>query len=148
MKTVLFFQSTTRKSWMQKLSGVHRFAQDRDWFVQVIERFASASNIRRALRTWAPIGCFWIAQCERQAHQTPSSGESRPSISTKTPSCRRRNIRAFCTIPPHLPLWLQRSFCGATANRTPISARARTYTGTRRALDVSRPIRLQSGNIS
>ena len=58
MKTVLFFQSTTRKSWMQKLSGVHRFAQNRDWFVQVIERFASASNIRRALRTWAPIGCL------------------------------------------------------------------------------------------
>jgi DNA-binding LacI/PurR family transcriptional regulator len=58
MKTVLFFQSTTRKSWLQKLSGVHRFAQERDWFVQVVERFATASDIRRALKTWAPIGCL------------------------------------------------------------------------------------------
>ena len=58
MKTVLFFQSTTRKSWLQKLSGVLRFAQERDWFVQVVERFATASDIRRALKTWAPIGCL------------------------------------------------------------------------------------------
>ncbi len=58
MKTVLFFQSTTRKSWQQKLTGVHRFARDRDWFVQVVERFATASDIRRALRTWTPIGCL------------------------------------------------------------------------------------------
>ena len=40
MKVVLFFQATTRKSWLQKLSGVHRFAQEHDWFVQVVERFA------------------------------------------------------------------------------------------------------------
>jgi LacI family transcriptional regulator len=58
MKTVLFFQSTTRKSWLQKLSGVHRFAQEHDWFVQVVERFATASDIRHALRTWTPIGCL------------------------------------------------------------------------------------------
>lgn len=58
MRTVLFFQSTTRKSWLQKFSGVHRFAQEHDWFVQVVERFATASDIRRTLRTWAPIGCL------------------------------------------------------------------------------------------
>ena len=58
LKTVLFFQSTTRKSWLQKLSGVTRFAQKRGWFVQVIERFATTSDIRRALRTWAPVGCL------------------------------------------------------------------------------------------
>ena len=58
MKTILFFQSTTRKSWIQKLTGVHRFAQEHDWFVQVVERFATASDIRRMLRMWTPAGCL------------------------------------------------------------------------------------------
>lgn len=58
MKTVLFFQSTTRKSWLMKLAGVHRFAQEHNWFVQVVERFAKPSDICRALRTWEPIGCL------------------------------------------------------------------------------------------
>ncbi len=58
MKTILFFQSTTRKSWIQKLTGVHRFAQEHDWFVQVVERFATASDIRRMLSMWTPAGCL------------------------------------------------------------------------------------------
>ena len=58
MDIVLFFQSTTRKSWQRKLAGVHRFAQGRNWFVQVIERFATPAEIRRAMKTWTPVGCL------------------------------------------------------------------------------------------
>ena len=58
MDIVLFFQSTTRKSWQRKLAGVHRFAQGRNWFVQVVERFATPAEIRRAMKTWAPVGCL------------------------------------------------------------------------------------------
>ena len=58
MDIILFFQSTTRRSWQQKLAGVHRFAQVRNWFVQVIERFASPAEIRRAMKTWSPLGCL------------------------------------------------------------------------------------------
>ena len=58
MKVVLFFQATTRKSWLQKLSGVHRFAQEHDCFVQVIERFTSGADIRHALKAWNPVGCL------------------------------------------------------------------------------------------
>ena len=58
MNTILFFQSTTRKSWQQKLSGVYRFAQGRNWFVHVIERYATASEIHQAIRTWKPLGCL------------------------------------------------------------------------------------------
>lgn len=58
MKIILFFQSTTRKSWFQKLSGIHRFAQEHDWFVQVVERYSTATDIRRALKNWAPAGCL------------------------------------------------------------------------------------------
>ena len=58
MDIILFFQSTTRRSWHQKLSGVHRFAQGRNWFVQVVERFATPAEIRQAMKTWAPVGCL------------------------------------------------------------------------------------------
>jgi len=43
---------------MQKLAGVHAFAQSRNWFVQVVERYATPSDIHRALSTWRPIGCL------------------------------------------------------------------------------------------
>ena len=58
MEIVLFFQSTTQKSWRQKLSGVHLFAQERGWFVQVIDHFASSAEVRRALAEWNPAGCL------------------------------------------------------------------------------------------
>ena len=58
MDVILFFQGTTRISWMQKLAGVHAFAQSRNWFVQVVERYATPSEIHRALSTWNPIGCL------------------------------------------------------------------------------------------
>ena len=58
MEIILFFQSTTQKSWRQKLSGVHSFAQERGWFVQVIDRYATAAEVRRALDEWHPAGCL------------------------------------------------------------------------------------------
>ena len=58
MDVILFFQSTTRTSWLRKLAGVHAFAHSCNWFVQVVERFATASDIRRALKMWNPVGCL------------------------------------------------------------------------------------------
>ena len=58
MDIVLFFQSTVRKSWIQKLSGVHAFAREHNWFVQVIERHADRREIRQALDEWRPVGCL------------------------------------------------------------------------------------------
>ena len=58
MEVILFFQSTFMKSWRQKLSGVHMYAQERGWFVQVIHKFANAGEIRKAIDEWHPIGCL------------------------------------------------------------------------------------------
>ena len=58
MNVVLFFQSTTRKSWRQKLAGLHAFAQRHGWLVHVVENFASPKEIRSAIRNWNPIGCL------------------------------------------------------------------------------------------
>ena len=58
MDIILFFQSTLRKNWQQKLAGVHMFAQERGWFVQVISRFNSPEENRNALKEWHPIGCL------------------------------------------------------------------------------------------
>ena len=58
MDVILFFQSTTRKSWRQKLSGVYLFARENNWLIQVIERYESGTDIQRALKHWNPIGCL------------------------------------------------------------------------------------------
>lgn len=61
MDVVLFFQSTSRKSWRVKLAGAFRFAKERDWLVQVVEggeSGATESSIREALALWRPVGCL------------------------------------------------------------------------------------------
>ena len=58
MEIILFFQSTIRKSWRQKLAGVYRFARERDWFIQVVDRRATAKEIRSSIREWSPLGCI------------------------------------------------------------------------------------------
>lgn len=58
MDVILFFQSTTRKSWRQKLSGAYLFAREHNWLIQVIERYESGADIQRALKRWNPIGCL------------------------------------------------------------------------------------------
>lgn len=64
MDVVLFFQSTTGKSWREKLSGAFSGARERGWLLQVAEGGESPSRIREALRTWNPIGCLVDrAQC-------------------------------------------------------------------------------------
>lgn len=58
MDIVLFFQSTFAKSWRLKLSGTYRFAQEHNWFVQVVDNYATPGDIRRALAHWKPVGCL------------------------------------------------------------------------------------------
>lgn len=55
---VLFFQSTTSKSWRDKLSGVYRFAQTVGWQVQVVNAQSNRAEIAEALKLWRPIGCI------------------------------------------------------------------------------------------
>ncbi len=69
MDIILFFQSTLRKSWRQKLAGVHMFAQERGWFVQVINRFGRPAEIRNALNEWHPIGC--LVDCAMSHSEPP-----------------------------------------------------------------------------
>ena len=58
MEMILFFQSTERISWRKKLSGVHRYAREHNWFVQVVERFATTADILNAIAHWKPAGCL------------------------------------------------------------------------------------------
>ena len=96
MDIVLFFQSTTRKSWQRKLAGVHRFAQGRNWFVQVIERFATPAEILRAMKTWAPVGCL--------VDRAMSSGAAPDSVFKDIPTVyldqdpRRRSRKHPCLL--------------------------------------------------
>ena len=69
MDIILFFQSTLRKSWRQKLAGVHLFAQERGWFVQVVNRYANHDEIRSALDEWRPLGC--LVDCAMSAGAPP-----------------------------------------------------------------------------
>ena len=58
MNTILFFQSTIGKSWREKLKGVILFAQEQNWFVQVVGKNATDKEIRDAINEWNPIGCL------------------------------------------------------------------------------------------
>ena len=55
---VLFFQSTTDKSWRDKLEGVYRYAKNVGWQIHVIEAPSTQQVIRKALSIWQPIGCL------------------------------------------------------------------------------------------
>ena len=58
MDIILFFQSAQDKSWRDKLSGVYRFAREKDWLVQVVNHDVQSLNIRRLMAQWKPIGCL------------------------------------------------------------------------------------------
>lgn len=58
MDIVLLFQSTTCKSWRKKLAGLYAYSQRHDWFVHVVEKFASQEEIHEAINNWNPIGCL------------------------------------------------------------------------------------------
>lgn len=55
---VLFFQSTSAKSWKDKLTGVYAYADTVGWQIQVVEAGSSAGAVRQALQKWNPIGCL------------------------------------------------------------------------------------------
>lgn len=58
MDTILFFQSTFRKSWRQKLNGVLLYAREKHWFVQVISKNTTSHEITQTIQEWNPIGCL------------------------------------------------------------------------------------------
>ena len=67
MEMILFFQSTGRISWQKKLSGVHRYAREHNWFVQVVERLSLAkpnlvhNAFANASQLWYNSACFLFA---------------------------------------------------------------------------------------
>lgn len=69
--TVLFFQSTTFKSWREKLAGVYRYASQTGWQVQVIDSTIGPTEIRKLLRLWQPLGC--IVDRAMSLGRTPTS---------------------------------------------------------------------------
>ena len=71
MDTILFFQSTVSKSWREKLKGVILFAQERNWFVQVIGRNATKDEIKQSIREWSPVGC--LVDCAMSRGAPPES---------------------------------------------------------------------------
>ena len=56
METVLCFISGTRHACHNRIEGVLRYAGERDWHVQVIERAFHEVNVARQLDFWRPIG--------------------------------------------------------------------------------------------
>lgn len=90
MDVILFFQSTLSKSWRQKLAGVHQFARERDWFVQVISRYATAGETRRAMQEWAPIGCLVDRAMSRGAPPDILFGSIPTVYLDQNPACPSR----------------------------------------------------------
>jgi LacI family transcriptional regulator len=56
METVLCFISGTRHACHNRIEGVLRYASERGWHVQVIERAFHEVNVARQLDFWRPIG--------------------------------------------------------------------------------------------
>jgi LacI family transcriptional regulator len=56
METVLCFISGTRHACHNRIEGVLRYADERGWHVQVIERAFHEVNVARQLDFWKPIG--------------------------------------------------------------------------------------------
>lgn len=61
MDTILFFISSTRHTCGNRLEGIYRYARERDWHVQVVERAFHKVNVSRQLDFWKPVGV--IAEC-------------------------------------------------------------------------------------
>ncbi len=71
MKTVLFFISSTRHTCTNRLAGIHRYAREHDWHVQVVERAFHKVNVQKNLDFWRPIGV--IAECGSGADELKAS---------------------------------------------------------------------------
>ena len=123
---VLFFQSTTSKSWRDKLAGVYRFAREAGWQVQVVNARGTRAEIAEALDLWRPIGCIVdraMTNAREPAHvfgdvpivlldQNPKTATGRhSSITHDSAACARlaaqellkTGAAAFSYIPWHEP---------------------------------------------
>jgi len=58
MKTVLFFQPRRYGSWRRILTGLQRFARERDWLLHVTSRPDDDGLLPDLLRHWSPRGCI------------------------------------------------------------------------------------------
>ena len=67
MKTILFIISSTRHTCRDRLEGIYRYARNRDWHVQVVERAFHKVRVRELLDFWNPIGV--IAECGSGAEE-------------------------------------------------------------------------------
>jgi len=61
MKTVLYFQSTSRTSASEKLDGVQGIAAKCGWHVQIVDGIPTEKNIKSLLSFWNPEGA--IVEC-------------------------------------------------------------------------------------
>jgi len=58
MDTVLFFQPRRYGSWRRTLTGLQRFARERDWLLHVMSRPDDDGLLPDLLRHWSPGGCI------------------------------------------------------------------------------------------
>ena len=69
MDTILFFQPRRYGSWRKVLTGLQRFAREKNWLVHVLSRPDDDDMLGEVVENWAPLGC--IMDC--------SDGERPPS---------------------------------------------------------------------
>jgi len=61
MKTLLYFQSTSKTSASEKLGGVQSIAAKCGWHVQIVDGIPTASKIKSLVSFWGPVGA--IVEC-------------------------------------------------------------------------------------
>lgn len=60
-RLILAIASATRQSCRERLQGIHQYAREHGFRVQVVERLFRRLNVRELLDTWQPVGV--IAEC-------------------------------------------------------------------------------------
>lgn len=60
-RLILAIASATRQSCRERLQGIHQYAREHGFRVQVVERLFRRLNVRELLDTWHPVGV--IAEC-------------------------------------------------------------------------------------
>ena len=87
MKTVLYFQSTSRTSASEKLGGVQSIAAKCGWHVQIVDGIPTAKKIKSLVSFWSPEGA--IVECGGTAATiNPSTFDRLPVVFfDHDPSC-------------------------------------------------------------
>jgi LacI family transcriptional regulator len=57
-RTVLFFQTKTASPSREKLEGAFRYIESVGWNVHLVEANLKATEVRRAIAKWKPLGCI------------------------------------------------------------------------------------------